>query len=187
MTVIARWDCNNAVLFCDHCEGESGSGIADLGDTACSICGRAGAGHVYVPLATYQGAVARAEAAGQLTEAEDALRAIAPGGHETGVIEHCWVCTARRGVEPVVMWDRASAEWYRERGWTVEEYVPRGPLAGAVEAREEFVPAERFQRAVEVIERYARHDDQCRSQRVLGQGPCNCGYEVARAAIFGGQ
>lgn len=39
--------------------------------------------------------------------------------------------------------------------------------------------------AVEALERYGRHDHSCRSQRVLGQAPCNCGYEDVRAAVIG--
>lgn len=37
------------VYMCDRCNGECGAGVADLGDTACSVCGQHDAPHVYVP------------------------------------------------------------------------------------------------------------------------------------------
>jgi hypothetical protein len=58
MSETERWDASNSVRFCAHCEGEQGAGISDPGDRACAACGRHDAPHVYVPLATYQRAVA---------------------------------------------------------------------------------------------------------------------------------
>jgi hypothetical protein len=54
------------------------------------------------------------------------------------LIERCWVCqspdpSGRPGSTPFATWDPASADWYRERGWTVVEFVPAAPR-GAVDA-----------------------------------------------------
>jgi hypothetical protein len=57
MSLIERWDASNSVRYCAHCEGEQGVGIGDPGDRACAACGQHDAPHVYVPLATYEGAV----------------------------------------------------------------------------------------------------------------------------------
>lgn len=91
-------------------------------------------------------------------------------GDRTHVMRHWWV--AKQGGHTLFIEGDSEADRYRRACWRVD-----GP----------FVRAEAAQGAVEVIERYARHDESCRSLRVLGQGPCSCGYEAARAAIFGGQ
>lgn len=53
-----------------------------------------------------------------------------------GNIERCWVCTRPEPEStqaPVVMYDEASADWYRGHGWAVVEFVPSTDTRGAVE------------------------------------------------------
>lgn len=51
------------------------------------------------------------------------------------MIERCWIASAPGlGLTPVVLYDQASADWYRERKWAVTEMIPAGRLEGAVES-----------------------------------------------------
>jgi len=52
------------------------------------------------------------------------------------VAERCWIISAL-GLVPIVVLERALVDWYRERGWTVVEFVPAEQLEGAVEALRE--------------------------------------------------
>lgn len=47
------------------------------------------------------------------------------------MIERCWIASAAQ-LAPTVLYDQASADWYRERNWAVTEMVPADQPAGAV-------------------------------------------------------